>query len=460
MIKKANNRKGDHMYNMRKANTFNKTWTKKPNNRETDHLYNTRKIETVDENHTKKVNNRDTDHIYDTRKAGTWGEAVTQKINGDTDLAYVEETPSRKLNNRDTDHMYNMRKAKTVTETLSHEVHNSVSCTLNAASTEGHEMSECTTVDKRVVDKDHMYQHNVRKLRNKSENRSTVSTSQHQSASSSDTAVAKKKRTWQRQISTQAVDTGLICQVSLNQETLAGADDSVHPNKLLKTGGSTGACPVNLKEKNVKVSECDQRVYSMFMDSHPIACPLTEHGYTLMEMKESAVLDPYSIISSSTNAAAAKQPSPVHSDSDSDHTYEDDSRRMSVFHTDHMYVHADYLDNDILDKGKGHIMAKMFSTEGYKQEHSYANSEEIHYDACKNCSELVQQLIGTIRQQRNEIDDLRKQLQAANVKNKWLSLMCTCKPENVNWLFHQANKTLISVTWRPKDATGWKECLF
>ena len=416
MIKKANNRNGDHMYNMRKANTFNKTWTKKPNNRETDHLYNTRKIETVDENHTKKVNNRDTDHIYDTRKAGTGGEAVTQKINGDTDLAYVEETPSRKLNNRDTDHMYNMRKAKTVTETLSHEVHNLLSCTLNAASTERHEMSECTTVDKRVVDKDHMYQHNVRKLRSKSENRSTVSTSQHQSASSSDTGVAKKKRTWQRQISTQAVDTGLMCQVSLNQETLAGADDSVLPNKLLKTGGSTGACPVNLKGKNVKVSECDQRVYSMFMDSDPIACPLIEHGYTLMEMKESAVLDPYSIISSSTNAAAAKQPSPVYSDSDSDHTYEDDSRRMSVFHTDHMYVHADYLDNDILDKGKEHIMAKCFSTEGYKQEHSYANSEEIHYDACKNCSELVQQLIGTIRQQRNEIDDLRKQLQAANVK--------------------------------------------
>lgn len=430
MTKKPSKRDTDHMYNARKADTVDKTLTRKVNKRDIGHLYNMRKATTLDENLTKKPNNRDTDHMYNTTKAGSGDEALTKKINQDTDPAHLEEIPLRKLNNRDTDHMYNMRKAKTVIETLSHEVLDSVSCILNDASAEKNATSDCTTVDKRVVDKDHMYQHNVRKPRNKLENRGTVLTSQHQFPSSLDTAKAKKKKKRRRQISTKATDTGLTHQSSLNQKTLAGADGTVQPNKLTRNGSSTGTYPVKLKGKNVQAFECDQMVCSMECD--PVACSLIEHGYTSVEIEGSAVLDSDSILPTSTSTAATKLSSPVHSDNDSDHTYEDDSRRMSVFHADHMYVHADYLDGDILDQGKGHVTTDCFSSEGYRQEHSYANSEEIRYDACKNCSELVQQLIGTIHQQRNHIDDLRKQLQAANVKNKQLSLMFTGQLENVN----------------------------
>lgn len=437
MTKKPNNRDTDHMYNTRKANTVDKTLPK-PNNRDTDHLYNTRKTETVDENLAKKANIRDTDHMYNTSKARTVDETLAQKTNRDTELMYntrktehVEETSSRKLNNRDTDHMYNMRKA----ETVSHDVLESVSCMVSTctASAERNETSDCTTVDKRVVDKDHMYQHNVRKLRNKSEQKGiAVSANQHQSPSGLVTTMGKKKRKRRRQLASKATGNGLTHQGSLDRETIEDEGDTVPPNKLVRTESGTGTCRVKLKEKIVQESERDRKVCSVFIDCDTTACPLTEHGYTSVQIKGSSVLDPCSILSTLTSTTATKPSSPAHSDNDSDHTYEDDSRRTSVFHTDHMYVHADYLDTDILDQAKGPIMTECFSSEGYKQEHSYANSEEIRYDACKNCSELVQQLIGTIHRQRNHIDDLRKQLQVTNAKNKQLSLMFSRHSEDVN----------------------------
>ena len=367
-----------------------RTRTKKRNTRNTDHIYNTRKTKPAEEpfSFAKKVNNRDTDHLYNLRKA-----------DGDADKV------SKTQKHRDTDHIYNIRKTDT------HKLRGSANmCDLavvkrNEATVymKRSNTVDLTVVDRRVVDKDHMYQHSVRKNRSKSEHKNLEVKQETQTL-----AASGKKRNF-----VGVNDSSRVQKYSPLKDVAADTEDIAPPTKQFKSENKTSSCSSRQMRNTHQETTGRPKVCSVVTDFHTVSDPM--FGPDHLDVQDSA--DVLMLTSAGTTTAI----SPLHSDNDSDHVCEDDSRMTGVWHTDHMYVHADYLDNGILENKVQPVLSQCFSVEGYKQEHSYANSEELHYDACVNCSELVQQLIGTIRQQGDQIDELKKKLRAANAKIKQLS---------------------------------------
>ncbi|KAL8613420.1 hypothetical protein ACOMHN_057140 [Nucella lapillus] len=349
---------------------------KRRNSRDTDHIYNTRTSKSAKCSQAKKVTDRSTDHMYNSRKEKT-----------------LENSCPQTGSNRYTDHMYNM------TRTKLNELNNSAASGhgSDVRSEDGPSQETSFKVDKRVVDKDHMYQHSVRKNRNRLDNKNSDSkNSQMQSC-----ALAKK------QSKQEGKNANVRNEEGQAKQTGTKSENNLLPGSASKTGNRTCSRLARCSRKPLKSSVKRRKTSAVSKDS------LTEDTGS-----DKAVA-----------TASTATASPVHdSDNESDHACEDDSRRTGAWHTDHMYVH---LNTDILERKGQPALTPCFSVEGYKQEHSYANSVEVHYDACVNCSQLVQQLIGTIRQQGDHIDELKKKLHAANARNQQLASMFGQKSENL-----------------------------
>ncbi|XP_076444136.1 uncharacterized protein LOC143282397 [Babylonia areolata] len=344
---------------------------KRTNSRDTDHIYNTRKSKCAKHTAPKKVTRRDTDHLYDSRRVRT-----------------VENSCPPTVNNRDTDHIYNMPRTKL--NELNASAASGLTADVNSQEKDGQEMS--VTGDKRVVDKDHMYQHSVRKNRNKSEVRSM------ETKTSQSHLCAQGKKLLKR----EGRDMDHRNEDGHMKKAFTSSEDNHLPNKAVVTETATSAAHSYLMRRSRKA-----RKGSVARKQKKSPAVSREHQWT----DDGASQVERSAVACSTVAA-----SPAHSD-ESDRICEDDSRRTGVWHTDHRYVHS-------------HPDPPALTTpQGYKQEHSYANSEEVRYDACVNCSQLVQQLIGTIRQQGDHIDELKKKLAAANARNKQLSSLLSHKSE-------------------------------
>jgi hypothetical protein len=332
--------------------------------RNTDHMYMARgRIEVSNEPPQKK------------RKGGrrkikpkTKQIAANKDIDRNTDHLYNATVASQqkldrklRVNNRDTDHLYNIRNSAAVptVSAVSDPTRTSV------------DGNEANSADKTVVDKDHMYQHNTRKAKGKGGQAMSV----------------KKRRS--RGLS------GVQLQhpQSFNSDKADDQSDRDIPHCVF---------PV---DKTVEL-----KVKHELSDDFP-----TDHDY--LSVKEANTCD----VTGPSTVAGLQESSPAHSDF-SDQIC-DDSRRSGVSSCDHMYVHTltHHIDSELLAK---HQPGNQGSpAEGHRQEHSYANSDEVRYDACANCSELVQQLIGTVNQQKSHIEELTKQLEVAKARNQELSLL-------------------------------------
>lgn len=352
---------------------------KRRNSRDTDHIYNTRTSKSAKYSQVKNITDRRTDHQYNSRKVKT-----------------VENSCPQVRRNRYTDHMYN------IPRTQLNELNNAAAASEHASSFRSEEkpcQETSAIVDKRVVDKDHMYQHSVRKNRNKvdSKNVDPKNTQMLQCAPSKKLLKHEGKNIDHRNEDGQA--------------------------KLTVTKSENDLLP-----SHVSVSETGGRTSHLTRRSRKAWKGTTKKKKTSSASKDGGLAQDAgsdkAVMATSTVTA-----SPDRSDNELDHVCEDDGLRTGVWQTDHMYVH---LNTDILErKGEEPDLTPCFSIEGYKQEHSYANSVEIRYDACLNCSQLVQQLIGTIRQQGDHISDLKKKLYAANARNKQLTSLFSQKSENL-----------------------------
>ncbi|KAK7115443.1 uncharacterized protein [Littorina saxatilis] len=384
--------------------------TKKQNNRDTDHMYNTRRTESA-ETPTSEKPTRNTDHLYNLRK-----------------VEVPAETLIKRPNNRDTDHLYNLQTSKTQPqETRVETTGVSVGADAGRGARKGVGRGPAD-VDKRVVDKDHMYQHNSRKTRDRLDKGGRAAKRKLQPPENVVTAVTSRKKR-----SVLRVPESLKSSLTNQGRQKRSCSNAAYISRTDISATVSAASAVTVGSEISEQSVIEEAVYgdkvcSISLQREMVADPLSEHGHTTVQCKGTNVLQASSSsLLASSSTSTNKRIGPAQSDNGSDRMCEDDSSRSGVFHIDHMYVHADYLDNEGSEDSKVGLTG-----EGYKQEHSYAYSEEIRYDACKNCSQLVQQLIGTIRQQKDHIGDLKKQLQVAHAKNKLLSTMFSNQLEDVN----------------------------